>query len=115
MLTRISHEKSTDPAVLIRMLCLILPHPRSPQVLGYKATKWNEKFDNVKAPEYTEKKWKELTPEEREALLVLGYTSPSFNHGSVPLPPSTFKSWHELTVCGEDRCMPHFPYAVNLY
>ena len=71
------------------------------EVLGYKATKWNNKAGQAKPPGYVEKVWMELTNDEQAALGVLGFTETLWDDGTSPRPRSYFKSWDELTVCGE--------------
>ena len=41
--------------------------------------------------------WSKLTPEQQNALLVLGYDQNSFEDINAPQPPADIKIWAELT------------------
>ena len=85
-------------------------------VLGYKAAKWNNRAGQAKPPDHVWKAWTELTNDERAALEMLGYNQQLWDDENTPRPESYFKSWDELTVCGEDpfvaRCSSILPRNV---
>ena len=77
------------------------------QVLGYNQESWDT-YDNIDIqPASYGKAWKDLTPEEKAAARVLGYTATSYNDQSGENEPaSASKKWAELatelpTACGE--------------
>ena len=66
------------------------------EMLGYRAAKWNKR-----AGDHVRKDWPEMTNDEQVALEILGFTQTLWDEGTFMRPISYFKSWDQLTVCGE--------------
>ena len=71
------------------------------ELLGYRASKWNDRKGNANPPDHVGKAWEELTDDEQVALEILGFTQTLWDEGTFPRPHSYFKSWDQLTTCGE--------------
>ena len=82
-------------------------------VLGYRAANWNDRAGQAKPPDHVGKTWSKLTLDEQAALGVLGFTKTLWNDGTSGRPGSYFKSWGELTVCGEGISVAHYKYYSN--
>ena len=81
------------------------------KLLGFNATTFNKSPNPTKAPKYVGKAWSELTLEEQAAIRVLGFTQTLWDDGVSAAPKSYFKSWDELTVCGEAISVAHTIYT----
>ena len=66
--------------------------------LGYSQRTWDNESGFERQPSTENKSWDELTGNEQTAAGVLGYNRRSWDG---PQPDSVYKSWSELTSCGE--------------
>ena len=82
---------------------------RAVKALGHTPATWNNKDKTAVQPAYADKAWPQMTNDERAALEVLGYTATTWDEGTSPLPPSAFKTWEGLNVCGEDPSVTPVP------
>ena len=71
------------------------------EVLGYRATKWNNRAGQANPPDHVDSAWADLTLHKQTALEVLGFTKTLWDDGTSSRPPSYFKPWGDLDVCGE--------------
>ena len=71
---------------------------RAAAALGYSQRTWDNESGSERQPSTENKSWDELTGNEQTAAGVLGYNRRSWDG---PQPDSVYKSWSELTSCGE--------------